>query len=183
MLARASHCRGFSCCWAPALGLLGFSSCSLWALECGLSSCGTLASCSAACGIFPDQGSNLCPQHWQVNSQSLNHRGSPGLVSCLLKISNVIFTPILSPYDSGKVAPQLPLQARMSSPPWYWWKPPHYPSSLANALGIASCETWVSRARPNNRCQNVNFKYRIMVKENQSEQVAMKVTGSIWLEG
>ena len=25
-------------------------------------------SCSMACGIFPDQGSNLCPQHWQVDS-------------------------------------------------------------------------------------------------------------------
>ena len=127
VLARAPHCSGFSCCWAPALGLLGSSSCSLWALECRLSSCGTLASCSTACGIFPDQGSNLYPQHWQANSQPLNHQGSPGLVSCLLKISNVIFPPILSPYDSGKVAPQLPLQARMSSPPWYWWKPPHYP--------------------------------------------------------
>ena len=25
-------------------------------------------SCSAACGIFPDQGSNLFPLHWQVDS-------------------------------------------------------------------------------------------------------------------
>ena len=25
-------------------------------------------SCSAACGIFPDQGSNLCPLHWQADS-------------------------------------------------------------------------------------------------------------------
>ena len=24
-------------------------------------------SCSATCGIFPDQGSNLCPLHWQVD--------------------------------------------------------------------------------------------------------------------
>ena len=24
-------------------------------------------SCSVACGIFPDQGSNLCPLHWQVD--------------------------------------------------------------------------------------------------------------------
>ena len=23
-------------------------------------------SCPAACGIFPDQGSNSCPLHWQV---------------------------------------------------------------------------------------------------------------------
>ena len=25
-------------------------------------------SCSAACGIFPDQGSNPCLLHWQVDS-------------------------------------------------------------------------------------------------------------------
>ena len=34
---------------------------------------------SAACGIFPDQGSNLCPLHWQADSQPLRHQGSPGL--------------------------------------------------------------------------------------------------------
>ena len=33
--------------------------------------------CPTACGILPDQGLNLCPLHWQVNSQSLNHQGSP----------------------------------------------------------------------------------------------------------
>ena len=34
-------------------------------------------SCSAASGIFPDQGSNLCPLHWQADSQPLRHQGSP----------------------------------------------------------------------------------------------------------
>ena len=34
-------------------------------------------SCSAACGIFPDQGTNLCPLHWQADSQPLHHQGSP----------------------------------------------------------------------------------------------------------
>ena len=34
-------------------------------------------SCSAACGIFPDQGSNPCPLHWQVDSQPVRHQGSP----------------------------------------------------------------------------------------------------------
>ena len=28
-------------------------------------------SCYAACGIFPDQGSNPCPLHWQTDSQPL----------------------------------------------------------------------------------------------------------------
>ena len=34
-------------------------------------------SCSAACGIFPDQGSNPRPLHWQADSQPLRHQGSP----------------------------------------------------------------------------------------------------------
>ena len=34
-------------------------------------------SCSVACGIFPDQGSNPCPLHWQSDSQPLHHQGSP----------------------------------------------------------------------------------------------------------
>ena len=49
--AQASHCSGFSCCGARALGMrasvvagLGLSSCSTWALEHqGFSSCGTWA--------------------------------------------------------------------------------------------------------------------------------------------
>ena len=36
-------------------------------------------SCSAACGIFPDQGPNPCPLHWQADSQPLRHQGSPSL--------------------------------------------------------------------------------------------------------
>ena len=40
-------------------------------VACGLSSCGSVVvvhglSCSVACGIFADQGSNPCPLHWQV---------------------------------------------------------------------------------------------------------------------
>ena len=34
-------------------------------------------SCSAACGIFPDQGLNPCPLHWKADSQPLCHQGSP----------------------------------------------------------------------------------------------------------
>ena len=46
-----SHCGGFSCCGARALGARA----SLVVAH-GLS-------CSMACGIFPDQGSNPCPLH------------------------------------------------------------------------------------------------------------------------
>ena len=31
-------------------------------------------SCPVACGIFPDQGLNLCPPHWQVESHPLYTR-------------------------------------------------------------------------------------------------------------
>ena len=34
-------------------------------------------SCSVACGIFPDQGSNPLPPHWQADSQPLRHQGNP----------------------------------------------------------------------------------------------------------
>ena len=34
-------------------------------------------SCCKACGIFPDQGLNPCPLHWQADSSPLHHQGSP----------------------------------------------------------------------------------------------------------
>ena len=62
--ARASHYRGLS----------------LW--NTGSRRAGSVVvahgpSCSAACGIFPVQGSNPCPLHWQAESQPLRHQGSP----------------------------------------------------------------------------------------------------------
>ena len=65
----------------------------------GLSSCSSQStgsvlvahklSCSAACGIFPDQGSNLCLLHWQADSLPLRHQGSP-LIIVLIYISLII---------------------------------------------------------------------------------------------
>ena len=42
---------------------------------------------SAACGILPDQGSNPCPLHWQADSQSLHHQGSPTVHFLILMVS------------------------------------------------------------------------------------------------
>ena len=42
-----------------------------------LSNCGSRAQLLCGCGIFPDQSSNLCPLHWQADSQPLHHQGSP----------------------------------------------------------------------------------------------------------
>ena len=76
--ARASHRGDFSCCGARALGARA----SVVAAH-GLSSCGSQAqqlwlvgsvvvvhrlSCSTACGISLEHGSNPCPQHWQADS-------------------------------------------------------------------------------------------------------------------
>ena len=56
--AKASHRGGFSCCRAQAPERRS-------------------SSCSTACEIFPDQVLNLCPLHQQVDSQPLDHQGSP----------------------------------------------------------------------------------------------------------
>ena len=45
--------------------------------------------CSAACGIFLDQGSNPCPLHWQADSQPLRHQGSP--IYFLISIFGLFF--------------------------------------------------------------------------------------------
>ena len=47
-------------------------------------------SCSAACGIFPDQGSNPCPRHWQADSQPLRHQGSPLFLVFLRSLHTVL---------------------------------------------------------------------------------------------
>ena len=48
-------------------------------------------SCSAACGIFPDQGLNPCPLHWQADSQPLRHQGSPYSSFFVLLISMLLY--------------------------------------------------------------------------------------------
>ena len=66
--ARASHCDAFSC--------------GTWALSrvvaCGLQSTGSGVvahglSCCMACGIFQEQGWNLCLLHWQADPLPVSH--------------------------------------------------------------------------------------------------------------
>ena len=47
-------------------------------------------SCSAACGIFPDQGLNPCPLHWQADSQPLSHQGSPCMFNFMRNFQTVL---------------------------------------------------------------------------------------------
>ena len=49
------------------------------------------SSCPAACGIFPDQGSNPRPLHWQADSQPLRHQGSPHVSSLMKRFNRVAF--------------------------------------------------------------------------------------------
>ena len=75
--AQTSYCSGFSCGGARALSI----PVSVVAAP-RLQSLGSVVvvhrlSCSAACGIFPDQESNLRPLHWQMDSHPLCHQGSP----------------------------------------------------------------------------------------------------------
>ena len=37
---------------------------------------------SVTCGVFPDQGLNLCLLHCKVDSQPLDHQGSPWCEFC-----------------------------------------------------------------------------------------------------
>ena len=85
----ASPSGGFSCCGAWAPGPQGASVVVVHG-----------PSCSAACGILPDQGLNPCPPHWQAGSQPLCHQGSPSCIflifaSILFPRSWIIFTIII----------------------------------------------------------------------------------------
>ena len=62
---QASCCSYFSCCGAQALGMQA----SVVAVH--------QLSCHVACGIFPDQESNLLFPPWQVDSYPLRHQQSP----------------------------------------------------------------------------------------------------------
>ena len=62
---------------------------------------------SAACGIFPDRGTNPCPLHWQADSQPLCHQGSPEEV--LRTIPNVTLMLPSNPISKARALFQLEL--------------------------------------------------------------------------
>ena len=66
-------CAGFSLQWRLLLQSTGSRPRASGVVAHGLWSVGSVVvahglSCSAACGVFPDQGSNPCPLHWQADS-------------------------------------------------------------------------------------------------------------------
>ena len=85
----ASPCSGFFCWGAQVLGRADFSSLQHMGSIVGVPGSVVVHGlcCSAAGGIFPDQGSNPSLPHWQADSLPLSHRGSPS--QCILnKIQN-----------------------------------------------------------------------------------------------
>ena len=71
---QASHRGSFSRCSSWALGCLDFISCSSWARQLW---CRGFTAPRQACGIFLDQGLNLCLLHWQADSYPVCLQGSP----------------------------------------------------------------------------------------------------------
>ena len=69
---KLSHCGSFSYCRVQALGCVGYNSCGSRVIAGSVVVAHGL-SCSAACGTFLIQRSNLCPLHWQVHSHPLHH--------------------------------------------------------------------------------------------------------------
>ena len=74
--AQASHCHDFSCCRTLSLAHSGFSSVALQLQGTGSIAVVHKLSCSGACGIFRDQGSNACLLHWQADSSPPSRQGN-----------------------------------------------------------------------------------------------------------
>ena len=76
-LSLVAASRGHSSSWCTSLSLsqpLLFQ--STGSRRAGSATVAHRPSCSTACGIFPDQGLNPCPLHWQEDAQPLHHQGS-----------------------------------------------------------------------------------------------------------
>ena len=92
--AWAAYCSGFSCRGAWVVGRVGLVVvCELQVVIPMLESTGSIVVacgviCSAACGVFPDQGSNPFLLQWQVDSLPLSHQGSP--VGSLIRALNPV---------------------------------------------------------------------------------------------
>ena len=67
------QCPGFSLQWLLLLQSMDSRHVGSVVVALGLSY-------SMACGIFLDQGLNLCPLHWRMDSQPLDHLGTPAFL-------------------------------------------------------------------------------------------------------
>ena len=67
-------------------------------------------SCSAACGIFPDQGSNPCALHRQKDSQRLRHQGSPVTLKGFIMSSTILKNVLRASLVAQWLRIRLPMQ-------------------------------------------------------------------------
>ena len=114
-------CLGFSPVAVCELLLQGPSRCrAVSSLPSGAAARGSVAAipvvhgphCSAARGILPDRGSNVCLLPWQADSSPLSHQGSPEYFSkCLVATYISSLKKWLKSYAS--ILPQTPLPSRL----------------------------------------------------------------------
>ena len=71
-----AYCRCFSCCGEQALGHMGSVIVAPGFWGTGSAVATHALNCSVACGIFLDQGSNLCLLLWQADSLPMSHQES-----------------------------------------------------------------------------------------------------------
>ena len=93
-------------------------------------------SCSTACGILPDQGSNPCPLHRQADSQPLRHQGSPKLSFYVRKCE-----------ASGGV---LPIGKRQVVKAWWASQKTHW-----HGVSLTFCGPWF-----------LSIKWRVVIQSN-----------------
>ena len=104
-------------------------------------------SCSAACGIFPDQGSNSCHQHRQANSQPLDYQGSP-ITSALFCVCACVSHVQLFPTPQT-LAQQAPMSMEFSRQEYWSGLPFPSPRDLSDPeTEPASCISYVGRQIP-----------------------------------
>ena len=119
------RCVGFSLWWLLLLWSTGSRRAGSVVVALRLQSAGSVVvvhrlSCSTACGIFPGQGSNPCPLHWQVDSLPLCHQGSSSIIFKCIKYIHIVVqpSPSSSPelYSFCKTETLSPLNTNFSVP-------------------------------------------------------------------
>ena len=100
-------------------------------------------SCSGACGILLDQGLNLCPLHWQEDSQPLDHRWkSLYLWECWFpcEVAPVSSQPLKQELN-GKIFETLVIcTLQISERSWRAWRQRHCPwLNSSNSISYMLC--------------------------------------------
>ena len=109
--------------------------------------------CSAACGIFPDQGSNPCPLRWQADSQPLRHQGSPGSQQFEKKVQRAPHILLAPSYHSLPPLSTSPPDGTFVTADGPTWAHHHHPKTefipgftlgVVHSVGLASTQCHVS---------------------------------------